>query len=311
MVRWQTGRAELKMSDQKFGRLLFRQQAGRRRTFPNLLSSVYCILSTVFCFLLIVFSSSCSRPALLDSAQRAWDNSDYAAAVDYYEQFLKENPQSDKAKFARLRAATICQRDLKQYDRAIEHYIHFIEEFKNSPETLQARLQLGACYGLTNRRREAISEYEIVLPKISDEKERRRIRLNIADLYFDMNDRGQALAEYQKVVANAPYDELAERAYLRIGGVRLLRDEYEEAIPVYELVATNTADPMVRRSARFGMADCYERTFQYDKAIQTLEQTEPDPKSPNYIQQRIANMREQQRQRNLSAPPQMGWPARK
>jgi tetratricopeptide (TPR) repeat protein len=265
----------------------------------------------IFAFCLLIFSSSCSRGALLDKAQAAWDSADYAGAATYYEQFLKESPQSDKAEFVRLRVATICQRDLKDYDRAIQHYIHFIEEFPRSPDIVQARTQLGVCYRLTGRRREAISEYEGVLPKIGDERERRRLRLNIADMYFDLNDRGQALAEYQKVITDAPYDELTERAYLGIGGIRLLRDEYEDAIPAYEMVASNTKDSMVRRSARFGMADCYERTFQYDKAIQTLEQTEPDPKSPDYIRQRIANIREQQRQRNMSTPSPLGWPGKK
>jgi len=268
------------------------------------------LLLTACLLTLTAFGLSCSRGALLDSAQAAWDRADYAAAADYYERFLKENPQSDKAEFVRLRTATICQRDLKQYDRAIQHYIHFIEEFPGSPDIVQARTQLGACYGLTNKHREAIAEYEGVLPKISDDNERRRLRLNVADMYYDLNDRGQALAEYQKVVANAPYSDLAERAYLRIGGIRLLRDEYEDAIPAYETVATNTKDRTVRRNARLGIADCYERTLQFDKATQILEQTEPDPKAPGYIQQRIANIREQQRQRNL-APSKLGWQTKK
>jgi tetratricopeptide (TPR) repeat protein len=269
----------------------------------------FCLLPFAFC--LLIFFSSCSRRALLDQAQTAWDGGDYAAAADRYEQFLKESPQSDKAEFARLRVATICQRDLKEYDRAIQHYIHFIEEFPKSAEIVQARMQLANCYTLTKRHREAIGEYEGVLPKVTDEKERRRVRLNVADLYFELNDRGQALAEYQKVIANAPYDELGERAWLRIGGIRLLRDEYEEAVLAFETVALNTRDLMIRRAARFGMADCYERTFQYDKAVETLEQTEPDPKAPNYIQQRIATIRDQQRERNLSTPSSFGWPNKK
>jgi tetratricopeptide (TPR) repeat protein len=264
-------------------------------TFTNMLLTA-CLLT------LTAFGLSCSRGALLDSAQTAWDKADYAAAADYYEQFLKESPESDKAEFARLRVATIYLRDLKQYERAIEHYIHFIEEFPKSPDIIQARVQLATCYGLTRKYREAISEYEGVLPKIKDGNERRRLRLNIADMYFDLNDRGQALAEYLKVVEGAPYDNLTERAYLRIGGIRLLRDEYEDAIPAYQTVASYTKDPMIRRAARFGLADCYVRTLQYDLAIRTLEQTEPDPKSPNYIQKRIASIREQRRQRNLSSP---------
>jgi len=265
---------------------------------PNFIN----LLLTACLLTLTTLGISCSRGALLDSAQAAWDKADYAAAADYYEQFLKESPGSDKAEFARLRVATIYQRDLKQYDRAIEHYIHFIEEFPKSPDIVQARVQLGDCYGMTRKYREAISEYEGVLPKISDKNERRRLRLNIADMYFDLNDRGQALAEYQKVVAGAPYDSLTERAFLRIGGIRLLRDEYEDAIPAYQTVATYTKDPMIRRAARFGMTDCYVRTLQYDLAIRTLEATESDPKSPGYIQRRIASIREQRRQRNLSSP---------
>src|SRR5262245_57617427 len=260
------------------------------------------LLLTVCLFALTALGLSCSGGALLDKAQAAWDNTDYAAAADYYEQFLKENPRSDKTEFARLKVATIYRRDLKQYDRAIEHYIHFIEEFPKSPDIVEARVRLGDCYGQIRKYREAIGEYEGVLPKITDEGERRRLRLNIADMYFDLNDRGQALAEYQKVVAGAPYDNLTERAYLRIGGIRLLRDEYEDAIPAYQTVASYTKDPVIRRSARFGMADCYVRTLQYDQAIRILEQTEPDPKSPGYIQKRIASIREQRRQRNLTSP---------
>ncbi|HEY8462115.1 MAG TPA: tetratricopeptide repeat protein [Blastocatellia bacterium] len=259
-------------------------------------------LLTGWLFALATINLSCSGGALLDKAQTAWDNTDYAAAADYYEQFLKENPRSDKAEFARLKVATIYRRDLKKYDRAIEHYIHFIEEFPKSPDIIEARMRLGDCYGLIRKYREAIAEYESVLPKITDTNERRRLRLNIADMYFELNDRAQALAEYQKVVAGAPYDNLTERAYLKIGGIRLLRDEYEDAIPAFQTVASYTKDQMVRRAARFNIADCYERTLQYDQAIRVLEQIEPDPKSPNYIQQRIASIREQRRQRNLTTP---------
>jgi tetratricopeptide (TPR) repeat protein len=267
-----------------------------------------------FIFVCSVFSLvllSCSRRALLDRAQAAWDAGDYAAAAERYEQFLEDNPQSAQAAFARFRAATICHRDLKQFDRAIQHYIHLIEDFPKSPDVYQARLRLAECYAATDKRREAISEYENALPLSTEEKERRRVRLNIAELYYEMNDLGQAVAEYQKVTDNAAYDELSERSNLRIGGIRFLRDEFEDAIPAYRAVADNTKDPTIRRVARFGMADCYERLSQYDLAVKTLEETEPDPKTPNYIQQRVVTIREQQRQRNLSTPSTLGWPKKK
>lgn len=267
------------------------------------------ILSIAFC--LLIFSSACSRGALLDQAQAAWDSKDYAKAAALYEEFLKGNPQNEKAAFARFRVATICHRDLKQYDRAIQHYIHFIEDFPKSSDMIQVRMRLAECYGLTAKRRESISEYENVLPFTADEKEKRRVRLDIAELYYEMNDLGQAVAEYQKVTENRPYDELSERAYLRIGGIRFLRNEYEDAIPAYQAVAHGTSDGAIRRIARFGMADCYERTSQYDLAVKTLEETESDPKAPDYIKQRIATIREQQLQRNLTVPSAAGLQKKK
>jgi len=247
-------------------------------------------------------TSACSRGEILDRAQAAWDNGDYAKAAEYYEQFIRENPQNGQVPFARFRAATIYHRDLKKYDRAIEHYIHLIEDFPKSPDLLDARMRLAECYAATGKRREAISEYENLLAMITDEQEKRRVRLNIAELYYELNNLGQAIAEYQSVTGNELYDDLSERAYLRIGGIRLLRNEYEEALAAYQAVAQNTGNSMIRRIARFGIADCYQRVSLYDLAVKTLEETEPDPNSPEYIQQRITNIREQQRERNLSTP---------
>jgi len=269
---------------------------------PNKLASwnlfYFCLLPFAFC--LLVFLSSCSRGALLDQAQAAWDGGDYPSAADRYEEYLKKNPQGDKAAFARLRAATVCRRDLKQYDRAIQHYLHFIEDFPKSPEIYQARLNLAECYAATQKYREAISEYENALPGAHENKEARRVRLKIADLYYEMKDLGQALAEYQKVTKDAAYDELYELAFLQIGGIHLLRDEFDEAIPAYRTVADHTEDAALRRMARFRLADCYARTFQYDLAVQTLRETQPDPAAPNYIPQRIAAIEEEARQRNVT-----------
>ena len=269
----------------------------------------FCLLPFAFC--LLASTSACSRGELLDRAQAAWDNGDYTRAAEYYEQFINENPRNEQVSFARFRAATIYHRDLKKYDRAIEHYIHLVEDFPKSPDRLDARMRLAECYAATGKRREAISEYENLLASISDEKEKRHIRLNIAELYYDLNDLGQALVEYRSVTGSELYDELSERAYLRIGGIRLLRNEYEDALSAYQAVAQNTGNSMIRRIARFGIADCYQRASLYDLAVKTLEETEPDPNSPEYIKQRITNIREQQRERNLSTPTHTESPKKK
>jgi tetratricopeptide (TPR) repeat protein len=245
--------------------------------------------------------TGCSRKGeLLDRAQTSWDKGDFAGAAEKYEEFLKNNPHHEQAADARLRVANTYYYNLKSYEKAIPHYIRLIEDFPKSPDASAARQRLAECYVELGKRQEAINEYEGLLSTSGDEVDRRRIRLNIADLYYDLNDLGQALAEYEKVRDPATYDQLTERALLRVAGIRVLRDEFEEALAAYSEVVKNSKDRAMIRQARLGVADCYARTFEYDQAVRTLEQTEPETTSPDDLKHRIAAIREEQRQRNFS-----------
>ena len=249
----------------------------------------------------VTFASACARRGELpEQAQVAWDRGDYQTAALKYEEFLKVNPHHDQVPTVRFKVANIYYYHLRQYDRAIQQYIHLIEDYPNSADVAVSRQRLAECYAALSKHREAINEYESLLAAAPEGIDRRRIRLNIADLYYDLNDLGQALAEYEKVIQDRVYDALAERAWLRIAGIRFLRDEFEEALQAYRTVAEGASEPTIKRQARYGMIDCYERTFQYDLAVKLLEETGADPKNAGYIERRIASMREQQRQRNFS-----------
>jgi tetratricopeptide (TPR) repeat protein len=282
------------------------RKRGRGRCVRQLISR--CLLPTAYCLLLTasgLLSTACRSRALLEQAQQAWDAKDYAGAAAHYEEFVKSSPQHERAPEAHFNAANIYFLNLKRYDRAAAHYVHIIENFPASPHVYKARLRLAECYAAEGKWREAINEYENILKFFAGTGDRRRIRLEIADIYYEQ-DLSQALVEYQKVVKDAPYDELSERAYLRIGGIRVLRDEFTEAIPAYRAVEQNTQDDGIRRQARYGLADCYERVFDFDAAVKVLEQTAPDPQNPDYLQKRIAGIRERQRQRRLIQPEAFG-----
>ncbi len=259
------------------------------------------LLALVALCILLLLSGCRSKVSLLGQAQAAWDRGDYQAATGHYEDFLKTAPSPEQAANVHFEVAKIYYLNLKQYDRAAEHYIRLIEDFPQFPKREQAYHQLAECFELTKKPREAISEYESLLIAFPDTPDRRKIRLAIADLYNDY-DQSQALVEYQKVVKDAPYDELSEKAYLRIGGVRYVRGNFEEAIPVYEAVDQNTKDPIIRRQARERLADCYEGMVNYDKAVDILEHTESDPNDPGYLQKRIEGIRERQKTRKLIQP---------
>ena len=256
----------------------------------------------IVCFFLLTacfFSFSCrSRDALLTQAQTAWDNKDYAAATLSYEEFLKENHPSEQAAEIHFKVANIYYLNLKKYDQAAEHYIRLIEDFPKFSSIEQSYQRLAECYAEMKKIREAIGEYEKLLIAFPETENKRKIRMAIAELYYE-NDKSQALVEYQKVVKDFPYDALSEKAYLKIGGVRILRNEFEEAQVIFRAVIENTTDPMIRRQTRDRLADCLENTSKHEEAIQILEQTEADPKDPNYFKTRIAGIRERQKARKL------------
>lgn len=250
---------------------------------------------------LCIFASiSCSSRALLDQAQSAWDNKDYEGATKFYEEFLNKESLSDRGAEARFRVAAIYQRDLRQFDKAIRHYIYLLQDFPKNEHAYQARVRLAECYAIVGKRREAVSEYESVLAFTQDAKEKRKIRLSIAEQYDSMKDLGQAVAEYKKVTNDSGYDDLSERALINIAGIRALRNEYDDAAPAYKTIISNTKDAAIRRMAYLGLADCYLRMSQFDIAVETLKNTPPDPRYPDDINKRIEIVRDQQRQRNMT-----------
>lgn len=271
-------------------------------TRHSLVLFIFPVLLFTLVFSLLLCSGACrTRRNLLSQAQTAWEQGNYEAAATYYEELLKEPPSPEQAATAHFEAARIYYLNLKQYDRAVEHYIRIVEDFPQFPQREQAFLQLAGCFELLKKPREAISEYESLLQAFPNTPDRRKVRLAIADLYYSY-DQSQSLLEYQKVVKDVPYDELSEKAYLKIGGVRLLRDEFHEALPAYQIVDQNTKDPNIKRQARDRLADCYENLAEYDTAVKILEQTEPDPKDPGMLQKRITGIRERQKTRKLIQP---------
>ncbi|MFN7947628.1 MAG: tetratricopeptide repeat protein [Blastocatellia bacterium] len=279
-----------------------RKVKGKGRALPFFSKGARCLfyLCLLLSALLLSFTfSACRNRALLDEAQQAFESGDYEGATNRYEEFLKQNPTHDQAGNAHFQAGNIYLFNLKQYDKAVTHYIQFIEGSPRSPNLLPARQRLAKSYAGMGKRREAISEYENLLIAFPDQVDKRRVRLDIADLYFDQNDLRQARTEYQKVTRDAAYDSLAERADLQIGNISVLLGDFEDAIPVYQAVVRQSPDKEIRRRASLLLADCYQRTLQYEEAIKVLEQTEPDPKAPDEIKRRIAAVRETQKQRGL------------
>src|SRR5262249_26378327 len=154
------------------------------------------------------------RTSARERAREAWTGQDYAAAAAAYEEYLSGDPEGPEAEEAAFMLADIYFHNLKQYDRARDHYTAFLEKYPGSEHHYEARQRLAEVQVELKDLRAAIAEYERLLEEFPETPDRRKIRATIADLYFQGNDFDQAEVEYNRVVADAPYDEVTEQALL-------------------------------------------------------------------------------------------------
>jgi tetratricopeptide (TPR) repeat protein len=245
------------------------------------------------------------RTPARERAREAWTDQDYAGAAAAYEEYLSDDPQGPEAEDAAFLLADIYYHNLKQYDRARDHYATFLERYPGSAHAYEARERLAEVQVELKDLKAAIAEYERLLEEHPDTPERRKIRATIADLYFQGNDFDQAEVEYDRVVADAPYDEVTEQALLRLASIyHLIRGQDERAVPVLDRVASLTDDPAVRRTTLYTLSETFAALFRYDEAIATLQRID-DPAEAQYVAARRAEL-ERQKKEHADAP-EIDW----
>ena len=262
----------------------------------------------ISCVLQVCLLAACTTHSVpaVERARSAWDDQNYAAAAEAYEEFLATAPQGTEAEEAEFMLADIYNHNLKQFDRAHDHYAAFLERYPSSPHAYEARERLAEVSVELKNLPEAITQYELLSQEFPDAPDHRKTRATIADLYFQRNEFDQAELEYGRVLENAPYDPLTEQALLRLASIyHLVRNQDEKSLPIYDRVADSTNDSAVRRSALYSLSETYARLFRFDEAIGTLKRiTEPD--EAGYVATRTEEL-ERQRKEHSTALPEIDW----
>lgn len=256
--------------------------------------SIRVALLTGLGLLVVALACATGSENLLTQAEDAWDSGEYKEAADLYEQYLAQDPSTQRAIEARFQLANVYYFNLNRHDQARVQYTAFLEQDPSNPNAPVARERLAEVLGELGRSFEAIAEYENLNPQ--DGTERRRIRLRIADLYFAQRNYSQALTEYEKVVEKVAYDDLSEQAYLREASIyHIARGQYQQALPIYRKLAEKSPDTKVRRRAQYGIADCQAALYEFDDAIKTLQGIS-DETEQSHVAERISELEKQRRE---------------
>jgi len=262
---------------------------------------------------LLILVSGCRSKGQtgLESAEDAWREGDCQKAGTEYQAYLQKNPRAsdrDRVHFALGNVYCLCKKqDLRDLEKGQQQYRLAADQTSDSALAVKARQRVAEIFVDTNRKTDAIAEYENLLQRYPDTPEKRSIRLAIANLYNDLNNYSQAETEYEKVTTAVSYDQLSEAAYIRVSNIDLLRERYDRAIPVLEKIIANSTDPHIQAQARFSLSEIYVKQFEYDKALEQLKQIKnPSPAEAEFIKKRNDQI-QRDRQKHTATPSDMDW----
>ena len=212
---------------------------------------------------------------------------DYESAVEWYETFLRDHPDSPYAVEVQYQIGE-CYFEMKQYEPAIAQYGKFMEMYPEDTRVRAGTYKIGRAYQELEKWPEAYIQYQkLIRQNMRDEITRSALGninlLLLADptltvtredrLYYGMASyyAGQykaAREELKKVIEGA--DDLSAKAAYYIAESYYREREYTTAIEAYASVVESYPQSDYAVSSQYQIAICYWRTGVEEKSNELL-----------------------------------------
>jgi TolA-binding protein len=152
-------------------------------------------------------------------------------ALEYFSRLVTEYPNGDKVAPAREAMAVIFERNMRDYDKAIEQY-RLLSEM-NVPDPEKYTLEVGRCLYLKEDYKQAINEYHKVLEKHPNSGYAAEAEYQIANCLFVSNKCEDAIRQYNLVLDRYPAIKYRNDIILSLGVCMEDREDYDGALKMY------------------------------------------------------------------------------
>ena len=159
-------------------------------------------------------------PALEMKGRLLRDSGDYAGALDYLEQAVKQSPDSPDM----LTDLGICLIGLRELDRAEKVLVHALEL---DPSDWQASYNLGLSYHYRGQREKALKCYE---QAAGNEKASREVFNNLGICYYELKDYSSAVDAYRHALE---IDHVYPEGWNNLAGALTARGKDKDAASAY------------------------------------------------------------------------------
>lgn len=224
------------------------------------------------------------------------ESKDYKAAINYFEQSVLRNPDSQYAILAAKEGAKIAYYELKDFAKANSFLKQLVINSTSADDRILAQRQLVSIYfDNLNDYKNAIAEINRFLPMVQDQEEKEKLRQNLARSYYYINNFTQAQSEAEELIKNGKNSEIKFQMMVLKGNIFLANKDINQAAAIFHEILKKYPDRAVKENIASTLAVAYEEMKDYKSAIQVLESMRPFHPLPEYIDLRIKRLTQNQK----------------
>ncbi|MBD3272536.1 MAG: tetratricopeptide repeat protein, partial [Elusimicrobia bacterium] len=244
------------------------------------------------------------KSAVLDTADVLFNKREYEKAVNYYDEFVRKNPDDPRAEKALFQQGLALYR-LEYFSEAIKKWSYLANHHRDSSYAPEAVFQTGRTYFGLGRYAEAIRTFQKLIDVYPRSGFTRDATLQLGQCYFNAGDIDQAILQYRAYLEKYPQDEhtdevteLLQMCYYKqgktaaelkelmvkfpaskfsadifweLGAENFNRKNYDRALDYFERIILDFPESSQAKQAFFYKADAYFLSGEYRPAINNFK----------------------------------------
>lgn len=248
----------------------------------------------------LILAAGCSSRAssLLQEAESLWFQNRYKQSVRLFLQVADRYPESKEASTALLRVGETFMLNLSDPEKALEYFRRITTEYPVTGTAVTAREAMASIYEKSLKDYDrAVIQYQKLIES-GNPAHKDRYQFAIGRCYYGKGTVQQAIIEYETFLERYPGSELVPEAEYQIGNSYFVMNRCADAVKQYDRVLEEYPDTKRRNDILLSTGVCLEETEEYGRALQIYREIKGKYPNPMLIQIKIDSVLERMRDKN-------------
>ena len=256
------------------------------------------LFSSLLVVLMLLAGCSSRVSTLMQEAESLWFQNRYKASVRIFLQVVDRYPESEEASVALLRLGETFLLNLADPEKALEYFARVTTDYPKSKTAVTARETMASIYEKSLKDYDrAVIQYQKLI-EFGNPSNRDRYQFAIGRSYYGKGTFQQAIIEYNTFLERYPGSELVPEAEYQIGNSYFVMNNCDDAVKQYDRVLEEYPDTSRRSDILLSLGICLEEKDEYGRALQIYREIKEKYPNPMLIQIKMDSVLERMRDKN-------------